>query len=128
MMSDNKRVTGIGGIFFKSKNKERLLEWYKESLGINIETWGGAIFNWRDIENPEIKKHSVFGVFDDSTDYFDPSFSPFMINFKVDDLKSVVEQLKKENQNVTDIEKHPEGLFAWIIDPDGNKIELWQQL
>ena len=70
----------------------------------------------------------MFSVFNHDTDYLDPSKSPFMINFRVDDLKKVVEELKKENQNVTEIDEHPEGLFAWIIDPDGNKIELWQEL
>ncbi|MBL1214556.1 MAG: VOC family protein [Ignavibacteriae bacterium] len=127
-MSENKRVTGIGGIFFKSKNRESLLDWYKTHLGLNIESWGGSVFKWRDQENPDKEKYSVFSVFNHDTDYLDPSKSPFMINFRVDDLKTVVEELKKENQNVTEIDEHPEGLFAWIIDPDGNKIELWQEL
>jgi predicted enzyme related to lactoylglutathione lyase len=127
-MSENKRVTGIGGIFFKSKNRDSLLDWYKTHLGLNIESWGGSVFKWRDQENSNKEKYSVFSVFNHDTDYLDPSKSPFMINFRVDDLKKVVEELKKENQNVTDIDEHPEGLFAWIIDPDGNKIELWQEL
>jgi predicted enzyme related to lactoylglutathione lyase len=127
-MSENKRVTGIGGIFFKSKNRDSLLDWYKTHLGLNIESWGGSVFKWRDQENSDKEKYSVFSVFNHDTDYLDPSKSPFMINFRVDDLKKVVEELKKENQNVTEIDEHPEGLFAWIIDPDGNKIELWQEL
>lgn len=127
-MSEYKRVTGIGGIFFKSKNRDSLLDWYKTHLGLNIESWGGSVFKWRDQENSDKEKYSVFSVFNHDTDYLDPSKSPFMINFRVDDLKKVVEELKKENQNVTEIDEHPEGLFAWIIDPDGNKIELWQEL
>ena len=127
-MSENKRVTGIGGIFFKSKNHKSLLEWYQTHLGIKMEDWGGSVFKWRDQEDPDKENYSVFSIFTEDTDYLDPSKASFMINFRVDDLKSVVKDIKAEGQNISEIQETPQGLFAWIIDPDGNKVELWQDL
>ena len=122
-----KRVTGIGGIFFKAKNAERLRAWYRDHLGIAIEAWGGTVFRWHDPDRPEGSGATVWSVFDDASTYFAPSTAPFMINYRVDDLGELVEQLRAGGVEVIQgPESHENGKFAWIVDPDGNKIELWE--
>jgi len=123
-----KRVTGIGGIFFKSQAPEELCDWYEKHLGIRRTPDGsGAVFEWREVEDSEKKGMTVWSVFPRDTKYFNPSRSSFMINYRVDDLDGLLEALKKEG---VEIDPHREdydyGRFAWIMDPEGNRIELWE--
>lgn len=123
-----KRVTGIGGIFFKSENQEQLYQWYEKRLGVTrVPDGTGAAFEWRDAENMEKKGMTVRAIFPHHTKYFDPSRSSFMINYRVDDLDALLKALKEEG---LEIDPHREdydyGRFAWIMDPDGNRIELWE--
>jgi predicted enzyme related to lactoylglutathione lyase len=121
-----KRVTGIGGIFFKSKDPDRLCEWYRKHLGIESESWGGLAFQWRDDPRAD-SGATLWSVFPDDTKYFEPADKPFMINFRVADLTSLVAQLRAEGVNVdakTDASEF--GKFGWVMDPDGNRVELWE--
>jgi predicted enzyme related to lactoylglutathione lyase len=123
-----KRVTGIGGIFFKSDNPDKLYHWYEKHLGVTRTPDGsGAAFEWRDAENAQKKGMTVWSIFPQHTKYFDRSRSGFMINYRVDDLDALLKVLKEEG---VEIDPHREdydyGRFAWIIDPDGNRIELWE--
>jgi predicted enzyme related to lactoylglutathione lyase len=125
-----KRVTGIGGIFFKSDDPEKLYQWYEKHLGIERESGGtAAAFEWRDIHDAEKKGRTVWSIFPRATKYFHPSRSSFMINYRVEDLERFLKLLKEEG---VEIDPHREdydyGRFAWIMDPDGNRIELWEPL
>ena len=122
-----KRVTGIGGIFIKCQDLDRTRAWYEKHLGIPMESWG-AQFNWSDHSNPGIQPYSIFSCFKAQTDYFDPSDQPFMINFRVADLDALIPQLQSEGITLIGGPLAEEyGKFAWIMDPEGNKIELWEQ-
>ena len=122
-----KRVTGIGGIFFKVSDKAGLIEWYRKHLGIPIEDYGGWAFQWRSDDDPEKQGYTLFSTFDADTDYFQPSKKDFMINLRVDDLDAVLAALREEGVQVDDrVEDGDYGKFGWIMDPDGNRIELWQ--
>ncbi len=122
-----KRVTGIGGIFFKSKDPKALGEWYRTHLGINVEDWGGAAFKWTSPENPSGIGGTIWSPFKEDTEYFSPSNAPFMINYRVDDLHQVLAQLRSEGCNVdAKVDESEYGKFGWVIDPEGNKLELWQ--
>jgi len=123
------KVTGIGGIFFKSAGKgSELSSWYKENLGIELEPWGGAILRWTEDKVVD-GGLTVWSTADSDTKWFSPSESSFMINYRIDNMDEMLAQLK---QNGVEILKGPDsednGKFAWIIDPDGNKIELWQPM
>lgn len=122
-----KRVTGIGGMFFKSADPERTLEWYRQHLGIPLQEWGGSTFRWLDPDQPGEIGYTVWSAFPDTTRYFEPSSEPFMMNFRVDDLEAVIEALRSEGVEVIgEIEQHPNGRFAWVLDADGRKVELWE--
>ncbi|MGH6871463.1 MAG: VOC family protein [Rhizomicrobium sp.] len=117
------RITGIGGVFFKATDPKALAAWYRETLGLPIEDWGGALLE----SDPAAPPRSVWSPFAADTKYFAPSQKPFMINFAVDDLAGFVQDLKSKGVAVLDQSDQGEmGQFAWIMDPDGNKIELWQ--
>jgi predicted enzyme related to lactoylglutathione lyase len=123
------KITGIGGVFIKSKGKgSELAEWYKTNLGLDLESWGGAILKWPD-DKAEDKGVTVWSAADSDTKWFSPSESSFMINYRVDNMDELLDHLK---QNGVEIQKGPEshenGKFAWIMDPDGNKIELWEPM
>ena len=121
-----KRVTGIGGVFFKARDREKQMEWYRTHLGIESDSWG-HVFEWRDRDDPQSIGYTVWCPFKDDTDYFDPSTQPFMVNYRVVDLDSLVAALKQEGVEVVgEIEQEENGKFAWILDPEGNKIELWE--
>jgi len=121
-----KRVRGIGGIFFRSGDPEAMREWYKENLGVPADQYG-AVFPWRDKDDPERYGHTVWSPFDEDTEYFDPSQSDFMINFIVDDLDGILEQLRSAGVEIVGEPQDFEyGRFGWALDPDGNKIELWE--
>ncbi|MFN2492791.1 MAG: VOC family protein [Pyrinomonadaceae bacterium] len=121
-----KRVVGIGGIFFKSKDPEKLRAWYQTHLGLQPDAYGGVVFDCHHQES-EKPAQTVWSVFPSDTRYFDPSNAPFMINYRVENLDSLLRQLRSEGIEVDDhIEQYEYGRFGWIMDPDGNKIELWE--
>ena len=122
-----KRVTGIGGIFFKSKDPKALAAWYKTHLGIEVEEWGGAAFRWKGPGNPEGGGTTVWSPFAADTSYFAPSTATFMINYRVEDLHAVLAALRAEGVQVEEkIDESEYGKFGWVVDPEGNKLELWQ--
>ena len=122
-----KRVTGIGGIFFKSEDPSKLKDWYQEHLDIQPDEDGYIQFDWRAIDNPEETGFTAFSPFKKDTQYFEPSKKPFMFNFLVDNLHRLLEVLRSEGVAVDDkVEDGEYGKFGWIMDPEGNRIELWE--
>jgi predicted enzyme related to lactoylglutathione lyase len=122
-----KRVTGIGGIFFNSPDPVSLRAWYKDHLGIDVQEWGGAEFKWADPEGKPTTGTTIWNVADATSNQFAPSNAPFMINYRVADLHALVKVLRDEGCTVLDkIDESEYGKFAWVIDPDGNKVELWE--
>ncbi len=122
-----KRVTGIGGIFFKAMDPAAQQAWYKQHLGMDVQAWGGAAFSWADADGKPTGGTTIWSVAPESTEQFAPSAAPFMINYRVDDLHALVAALKEEGCDVLDkIDDSEYGKFAWVIDPEGNKVELWQ--
>ena len=121
-----KRVIGLGGIFFKCKDVEKLKTWYGKHLGLEIGDWG-VNFEWRQAEDPSKKGVTVWSPFKDTTKYFEPSPKEFMINYRVANLEWVVQQLKNEGVTILDeIQSFDYGKFVHILDPEDNKIELWE--
>lgn len=122
-----KRVTGIGGIFFKAKDPISLQAWYKEHLGIDVQEWGGAAFRWTNAAGEPENGTTVWNISGDDNDNFAPSASSFMINYRVADLRSLIQELRAEGCNVLDkLDESEYGKFGWVIDPEGNKVELWE--
>lgn len=118
------RITGVGGIFFRSKDPAALMAWYRDVLGIKLETWGGAALTY---DAPKHPPAVIFNAFDQATNYMDPSKREFMVNFAVDDLSAFLDRLKAKGVIILKREdSDPSGKFAWIVDPDGTKIELWE--
>lgn len=121
-----KRVTGIGGLFFKTENPEKLKEWYKNHLGFNTDDWG-CTFWWKD--NEDKSASTQWSPFKNDTSYFSPSTKEYMFNYRVQDLKKLLIKLKEEGITIIgEIEEYEYGKFGWILDPDGNKIELWEPI
>ncbi|MEO8274881.1 MAG: VOC family protein [Thermoanaerobaculia bacterium] len=121
------RVSGIGGIFIKAKDPVALRDWYRVHLGIAIEEWGGAAFSWRSPGNPEGIGSTVWSIMPETSTYFAPSTSTFMVNYRVEDLDAVLAALRAEGCAVDEKSEATEfGKFGWVVDPEGNKIELWQ--
>lgn len=121
-----KKVTGIGGVFFKCKDPEKMNEWYSTHLGLDAGPYG-ASFEWREEADPTKKGVTQWSTFAENTKYFEPSTKDFMINYRVADLEGLVEQLKKEGVTVVDsIEASDYGKFVHIVDLEGNKVELWE--
>ena len=123
-----KRVTGIGGIFFKARGDATALhDWYRRHLGIDVQPWGGAAFSWTDSEGRPLAGTTAWLIAPHTSDQFAPSAAPFMVNYRVDNLHALVRALKDEGCNVLEkIDESEYGTFAWVIDPEGNKVELWQ--
>jgi len=122
-----KRVTGIGGIFFHAKDPDALCAWYKAHLGIDVQDWGGAAFTWADASGNPVKGTTAWSIGAAGGDQFAPSKASFMINYRVDDLPALLEALRAEGCNVLEKTDDSEyGKFGWVIDPEGNKVELWQ--
>lgn len=122
-----KRVIGIGGIFFKSQNPVALCAWYKTHLGIDVQDWGGATFTWTDADGKPFAGTTTWNVSASSTDYYAPSTSSFMVNYRVADLHALLTALRAEGCNVLDkVEESDFGKFGWVLDPEGNKVELWE--
>jgi predicted enzyme related to lactoylglutathione lyase len=119
------QVTGIGGIFFKARDPARMAAWYREHLGIRSED-GHTDFVWREHDQPNRIGRTVWSLFPADTDYFGPASTPFMINYRASNLERVLEQLRVAGISVHKVEDHAYGRFAWITDPEGNRIELWE--
>jgi predicted enzyme related to lactoylglutathione lyase len=120
------KVLGVGGIFFKSPDPKRLYAWYTKWLGMDFEDWGGIAYFPKDMP---AKAQTVWSAFDDKSTYFDPSEKGFMFNLIVDNLEDALKQVKEGGaQIIGEIEKMEYGQFGWFIDPDGNKVELWQPI
>lgn len=121
-----KKVTGIGGVFFKCKDPEKLKEWYSEHLGFNMDQYGTS-FKWRQDDDPAKSGLTQWAPFPESTEYFLPSEKEFMINYRVQNLENLLNDLKKEGVTILDsIESYDYGKFVHILDNEGNKIELWE--
>jgi predicted enzyme related to lactoylglutathione lyase len=123
------KVTGIGGVFFKTKSDHKALAaWYQEHLGITLEDFGGAVLKWPE-DKAEDRGLTVWHVAGKDSQWFSPSNSAFMINYRVDDMSGMVERLERGGVEIIQgPESHENGKFAWILDPDGNKIELWEPM
>jgi len=122
-----KRVVGIGGIFFKAKDPERLREWYRDHLGFDVDDWGGVAFQPSGDKSRVENERTIWSLFAHDSTYFAPSAQPFMINYRVDDLHSLIATLRKEGCAVDDkIDDSDYGKFGWVMDPEGNRIELWE--
>lgn len=121
-----KKVTGIGGVFFKCKDLDKAKEWYKTHLGIDAGPYGTS-FEWRHEDNPEKKGTTQWNPFKEETKYFEPSSKDFMINYRVENLEALVDELIKGGVTIVDkIESYDFGKFVHIMDPEGNKIQLWE--
>ena len=119
-----KRVTGLGGFFFKTTDPEKTNNWYKEHLGLDTNQYG-CTFSWKDNEGRDCS--TQWSPMDKDTEYFNPSESSFMMNFRVENLEKLLEVLQKEGVTVVGkIQEYDYGKFGWILDPDGNKVELWE--
>jgi len=126
MADTTPRVTGIGGIFFRTKDPAKIKEWYGENLGLAISEYGSS-FEFRNANRPDEINYLQWSPFKDSTDYFDPSKKEFMINYRVQNMKAMVEKLRNNGVTILDeIEEYEYGSFVHIMDPEGNKIELWE--
>ncbi len=123
------KVTGIGGVFLKCKgDSAALAAWSREHLGMKLEDFGGAILRWPD-DKAEDRGLTVWHLADKDSEWFSPSTSSFMINYRVDDLVEMLSQLREAGvEIVSGPESHENGKFAWIMDPDGNKVELWEPM
>lgn len=122
-----KKVTGVGGIFFKCKDPKKMTEWYQKNLGLNTNSYGGATFEWYEGEDSTKKAQTQWQPFSETTKYFAPSTKDFMINYRVENLEALAEQLKNEGVTIVDtIEDTDYGKFLHILDAEGNKVELWE--
>lgn len=122
------RVTGIGGVFFQARDPQSLGAWYRDKLGVALRDGGAwSVFEWREREDPERVGHTVWSLFPSDSKYFAPSQAPFMINYRVRDLDRMLAQLQTLGVVVEPaVTEEFNGKFAWVVDPEGNKIELWE--
>lgn len=126
MADEKKKVTGIGGIFFKCQDPSNLKEWYNQHLGLVTNEYG-SLFEFRYSDEPESKGYLQWSPFSNDTTYFEPSPKEFMINYRVENLEELVEELKRNGVTILDaIEVYDYGKFVHILDPENNKIELWE--
>jgi predicted enzyme related to lactoylglutathione lyase len=126
MKDTTPKVTGIGGIFFKTKDPKQTKEWYRQNLGLQTDDYG-SVFEFRNANRPEEINYLRWSPFDEKTEYFNPSEKEFMINYRVQNIESLVKKLKNNGVKIVDeIEEYDYGKFVHIIDNDGNKIELWE--
>jgi predicted enzyme related to lactoylglutathione lyase len=119
------RVTGIGGVFFKAKDPKAMAAWYRNNLGIQSKG-GYSDFTWRDKDHPEEMGHTTWAIFPTNTAYFGQSSSSLMINYRVANLDRMLDQLRKSGVKIEKVEDADYGRFAWIMDPEGNRVELWE--
>ena len=122
------KVIGVGGIFFKSKNPKKLGAWYRKNLGVDVQAWGGAAFSWEEEPKSARERSTVWSPFAADTRHFAPSRERYMVNYIVDDLDALVKKLRKARVKIDakGIEDSEYGRFAWAIDPEGRKLELWE--
>lgn len=121
-----KKVTGIGGVFFKCKDPEKVRDWYKTHLGMDTNAYG-ANFEWRQLDQPDKTGSTQWSHFADDSKYFEPSTKEFMINYRVENLEALIDELKKDGVTVLDaIASYDYGKFVHILDLEGNKIQLWE--
>jgi predicted enzyme related to lactoylglutathione lyase len=117
-------ITGIGGVFIKAKDPKALAAWYRDVLGMPVEPWGGAALRYDAVQHPPA---SGWSPFPESSNYFAPSTADFMINYTVDDMDAIAKRLASKGVAILKRDdKDPSGRFAWILDPEGNKVELWE--
>lgn len=122
------KVTGIGGIFFRSKNPKEIKEWYGKNLGLAINDFGSP-FEYRNANRPDEINYLNWSPFEEKTDYFEPSEKEFMINYRVQNIEGLVNKLRENGVTIVDsIEAYEYGKFVHIMDPEGNKIELWEPI
>lgn len=122
-----RRVTGIGGIFFQARDPAALRAWYQKHLGVGVQDWGGAAFTWTDAEGQPTGGTTIWSIGEAAGDHFAPSTAPFMVNYRVADLAALVAALKAEGCVVLEKTEDSEyGKFAWVMDPEGHKVELWE--
>ena len=121
------RVTGIGGIFFKAKDPAALHDWYRRHLGIDVQPWGGAAFSWADADGKPVGGTTIWSVGSAEGSDFGPANAPFMLNYRVADVRALLQVLRDEGCQVLDkFDESEYGKFGWVIDPEGNKVELWE--
>lgn len=126
MADTTPKVTGIGGIFFRTKDPSKTKEWYGENLGLSISEYGSS-FEFRNANQPHEINYLQWSPFEEGTDYFDPSHKEFMINYRVQNMEGLVRKLRENGVTIVDeIEEYEYGKFVHIMDPEGNKIELWE--
>jgi predicted enzyme related to lactoylglutathione lyase len=121
------RVTGIGGIFFEAEDPTAMQAWYKRHLGIDVQDWGGAAFSWADADGKPVGGTTVWSIAPADAGSFAPGTASFMVNYRVADVRALLEVLREEGCNVLDeFDDSDYGKFGWVIDPEGNKVELWE--
>lgn len=121
------KVTGIGGVFIKAEDPDGIYDWYERHLGIRCDANGAVCFQWRHADDSEQNGFTVWSSSPSDPTYFNPSRSPFMVNFRVADLDSLLNALHEEGVSVVPKPEESEsGRFAWVMDPEGNRIELWE--
>ncbi len=121
------RVTGIGGVFFKAADPKGLQAWYQKHLGIDVHAWGGTTFPWTDADGTPTGGMTVWSIMGRDSDSFAPSTAPFMVNYRVADLHGLLAELRAEGCRVLEkVDESEYGKFGWVIDPEGNKVELWE--
>ena len=122
-----KRVTSIGGIIFKAKDPKALSDWYKQHLGIDVQAWGGAAFDWVDADGKPVGGTTAWSIVPENSESFAPSAASFMVNYRVADITALLKALKEEGCDVAEKSEDSEyGKFGWVIDLEGNKVELWE--
>ena len=122
-----KRVVGIGGIFFKAKDPKKLRDWYRDHLGFTVDDWGGVEFKPSGTAESTEQEKTIWTLFPNDSKYFAPSTQPFMINYRVADLHALLAALRSEGCAVDDkVDESEFGKFGWVLDPEGNRIELWE--
>jgi predicted enzyme related to lactoylglutathione lyase len=125
-LTNMKKVTGIGGVFFKCKDPKKMTEWYQKHLGLTTNPYG-ATFDWYEAEDSTKKGQTQWTPFPETTKYFEPSAKDFMINYRVENLEALVEELKRDGVTIVDnIENYDYGKFVHLLDAEGNKVQLWE--
>jgi catechol 2,3-dioxygenase-like lactoylglutathione lyase family enzyme len=120
-------VTGIGGVFFKARNRETLAAWYRDKLGVPVQAWHGAQFHFADDKSPREHGYAVWALFAPETKHFGGGPQTFMVNYRVDDLDALLAKLRADGVPVDDnVSADENGKFGWVTDPEGNRVELWQ--
>ena len=121
------RVTGIGGIFLKAQKPDLLAGWYQNQLGMTLSPYSGVDFEWREKDSPETIGKTVWALFPTNTEYFGPGPQQAMVNYRVDDLDGLLRKLEDAGVEIDLHQQNDEaGRFAWIVDPEGNRVELWE--